>query len=229
MKKLNTFTPILLLILALLYTLFGMSQTENKTGFLLSGNETRITGFAGPSLSISEIKNKPALFKGGSGGIIVNRNFIAGAFAETHAGSHNTGRLSLTLGNRQTVTYSNLRTNFGFAGLMFGYIRQKTENFRLQAGMGIALGSISLSENDYRLDFRENIINDGVFVIIPKAEAGFRLFPFIRTTLGLGYRIVRGTGRTTATSEGTINNCLNNKDFSGPLVSISIHMGNFNS
>lgn len=229
MKKLNTFTPILLLILALLYTLFGMSQTENKTGFLLSGNETRITGFAGPSLSISEIRNKPALFKGGSGGIIVNRNFIAGAFAETHAGSHNTGRLSLTLGNRQTVTYSNLRTNFGFAGLMFGYIRQKTENFRLQVGMGIALGSISLSENDYRLDFRENIINDGVFVIIPKAEAGFRLFPFIRTTLGLGYRIVRGTGRTTATSEGTINNCLNNKDFSGPLVSISIHMGNFNS
>jgi hypothetical protein len=229
MKKLNNLTPILLLILALLYTVFGMSQTDNRTGLMRQDNETRITGFAGPSLSISEIKNKPAFFKGGSGGIIVNRNFFAGAFAETHAGSHNTGRLSLTLGNRQTVTYSNLRTNFGFAGLMFGYIHQKTENFRLQAGMGIAIGSISLSENDYRLDFRENIINDGVFVIIPKAEAGFRLFPFIRTTLGLGYRIVRGTGRTTATSEGTINNSLNNKDFSGPLVSISIQMGNFNS
>lgn len=33
MKKLNTYASILLLILALLYAVFGMSQTENKTGF----------------------------------------------------------------------------------------------------------------------------------------------------------------------------------------------------
>lgn len=229
MKKLNTYASFLLLILALLYAVFGMSQTENKTGYPPAGNETRFTGFAGPSLSLTEIKNKPALFKGCNGGIIVNGNFFAGAFAETHAGSHNTGRINLTLDNRQTISYSNLRTNFGFAGLMFGYIRQKTESFKLQTGMGIALGSISLSENDYRLDFRENIINDGVFVIIPKVEAGFRIFPFIRTNFGLGYRIVRGTVRTTVTSDTTTNNFLSNKDFSGPLISISIQMGNFNS
>jgi hypothetical protein len=40
MKKLNTCASILLLILALLYTVFGMSQTNNTTSYLPSDNKT---------------------------------------------------------------------------------------------------------------------------------------------------------------------------------------------
>jgi hypothetical protein len=39
MKKLNTYASILLLILVMLYTIFGMSRTENKTGFQKPQND----------------------------------------------------------------------------------------------------------------------------------------------------------------------------------------------
>lgn len=229
MKKFHSFTTVLILILALLFTLLGMGAESAQESVIFKSNPENVQAYIGPQLSYGLLKNKPSFFKGGNGGLIFKNKFYAGVFAETLASNHSSEKLSVIRQDNRTKNYSNLKTNFGYAGIMIGYIYNTGKTSHLRLGAGVGLGSISLSENDLRLDFRENIINDGVFLLHPKAELGFNLFRNIRSAIGVGYRWVTGANSAYRKPDGSKGHYFNNIDFSGPVISLSLNIGNFNS
>lgn len=213
MKKFHSFTTVLILILALLFTLLGMRAESTQENVIFKNIPEHVQAYIGPQLRISILKNKPAIFKGGNGGLIFRNKLYAGVFAETLASNHSSEKLSVLRRDNRTTSFSNLKTNFEYTRIMIGYKYniQKTFHIRLETGVG--LGSISLSENDLRLDFLENIINYGVFLLHPKAELGFSLFKNIRSAIGIGYRWVAIAYSAYRKPNESKGNYFNNIDF----------------
>jgi hypothetical protein len=167
-------------------------------------------GYGGPVLVYSRIQGRDALLFGGRGGWIANHRFVlgGGGFALTTrvpapAGAPDIGEA--------------LRTEFAYGGLWLEYIFLPDKLVHGSIGTLIGGGAVSYSRIR-RIERQDREVeSDVVFTIDPVVAVEMNLLPFLRVSLGAGYRYV-GSVELTGLRE---------EDLSGFTGSLMLKFGRF--
>jgi len=227
MKKLNTWAPIAIIIFAMLYAVISFGQNNNETQYLLSGKDIKISGFGGPSFTVSGIGNEVALMTGGGGAVLFNQTFFAGLFGDGLSSIHQQPVIMIMNSTGAVNSYYNINTNFGYGGIWLGYIHnpKKAVHFAVSAKLGAGL--ISLSESEYHIDHHDYLMTDPVFIINPHAELELNLYRWFKINLGVGYRFVGDVDQTYMNAAGFHQNYFDKNDFSKPEFTVGLLFGGF--
>lgn len=204
-------------IIAVLFSLLFINvraqedQEEIKTIF--DQGVHRISGFGGPFMYFSTFHKDFAHFMGGGGGVLINNKFYLGGFGFGLTTSHPVptsqyDRLNLDLN-------TDYKYDFGYGGLMFGYIFGWSNAIHLTVGFQGGWGAISIrNPNDFTdWDFEA----DPVYVLSPLAEVEMNITRFFRIGVGANYRYV---------GDVDFSN-LDDMDLSSPGVYLSFKFGWF--
>ena len=189
MKKIT----FLLAFLMLSFSVFSQEKEEDQLQTIL-GDEISISGFGGPWMSFTSINGEFAHMMGGGGGLLLNQSLYLGGYG---------------YGNTNPISYELGELEFGYGGLMAGYIHESRRAIHPNLGVMIGWGDIRLKETD---------VDDNIFVLQPMAEAESNITQFMKIGLGVGYRYVTGVN----TLPG-----LNDKNFSGLNGRLSFYFGWF--
>jgi hypothetical protein len=227
MKKFNTWTSLAIILAVMLYATVAFGQKDSETRYLLSGNEISISGFGGPIISFSQIENDFALLTGGGGAVLFNQSFFIGGFGEGVSTKHRLAEITVINKSGNPTTYYDLVTNFGYGGFWLGYVYKPKKAVHLGLSTRIGWGNVSLIEDDYHIDWHDNIMNDAVFVITPQAEIELNLYRWFKLNAGLGYRLVTGVDKTYLDQDGTRRNYFKKSGFSKPQLTIGLLFGGF--
>lgn len=178
----------------------GDSGPETQT---LLGNDFSVSGFGGPIMTVSKIKQSYAIMTGGRGGAIFNDTFIigAGGYGMVYPLSRE------TLTGRETVTTQDgseeLKfVGFGYGGPMLGVNFFQKSVFNLSLTSIIGAGGIYLSskpvyeeKQDNSIDSSDDDLNrdyDAFFVCEPTLMAHVNVTKWFRMGAGVSYRFTNG-------------------------------------
>lgn len=148
-------------------------------------------GFGGPVVKFSQVSNRFAVLAGGYGGWIINHSFLIGG------GGY--GLVNNIAASPAAQAYfgttSDLRTQFGYGGLVLEYIGAPDNLIHFTMSTLIGAGGVDYT---YRYDlFNSNYDNMGhasaCFVLEPSAGLELNITQFFRLNAGASYRFVRGT------------------------------------
>lgn len=193
-----------LFLVALLLTLpLAAAEKTLITGHVAHG------GYGGPIVQFTQIgpNQTSGILVGGMGGWIIDHTFVIGGggyglSSDVQADWYNTGA--------EEPFY----LNFGYGGLMLGYINN-SDNLVHYEVTGI-LGGGGAS---YRIknDYNSNNDGDGLFVAEPAVNLVLNVTPFFRIAAGASYRYVTGVNLEGLTSS----------DLSGVSGQIQLKFGSF--
>ncbi len=148
-------------------------------------------GFGGPVVKFSQVNNKFAVFAGGYGGWVINHSFLIGG------GGY--GLVNNIAASPAAQAYfgttNDLRTQFGYGGLVLEYIAMPEDLVHFTVSTLIGGGGVDYA---YRYDlFNSNYDESGhasaCFVLEPSAGLELNITQFFRINAGASYRLVRGT------------------------------------
>ncbi len=176
---------------------------------LISGDITS-GGYGGPVLTYSRILGHDTLFFGGKGGWLVNHHFVLGA-----AGYGLTTRVPVPAGAPDIG--EELQTEFTYGGVWLEYIFLPDK--LVHGSIGTLLGGGGVSYSRILRTQRQNreVENDVVLAAEPVISAELNLSPFLRMSLGAGYRFVGSVDLTG----------LRQEDLSGFTASVMLKFGRF--
>ena len=187
MKKLTIITCLLLITTAA----FSQEEDEFETLF---GPGTRFSGFGGPWMTFTTINGDFSHMMGGGGGVLLNSSFYFGGYG---------------YGSTNRISYQGDNMEFGYGGLMTGFIFNSKKAIHPMVGFQMGWGDISM----------ENLnITDQVYVLTPLVELEMNLTQFFKLGIGASYRYVSGVDN--------VGN-LKNSDFSGFAGRLSFYFGWF--
>ena len=178
----------------------AFAQTET----LFSG-EIDHGGFGGVNTSFSQVNGELAVMFGGYGAWLINSRFAlgGGGFGTANAIKYD----ETPLGNRYI--------NFDYAGFYTEYILKPEKLFHLTFSAFVGGGEVNMSYDDG--DGDELFEGDNVFVLDPRVNVELNVTSYMRLMLGAGYRFVSGVDLL----------ALENSDFSGPSLNLSVRFGSF--
>ena len=188
-KKLACLSALLIISMAV----FAQEKDEEPLETIL-GEELSISGFGGPWMSFTSINGKFTHMMGGGGGVLLNQSLYLGGYG---------------YGNTNPITYDPGELEFGYGGLMAGYIHESRRALHPNLGLMVGWGDIRLMETD---------LKDNIFVLQPMAEVEVNFTRFMKVGLGVGYRYVTGVDLLPG---------LTNKNFSGLNGRLSFYFGWF--
>ena len=173
-----------LLTLALAAPSFAQEQTLIN-GPIESG------GFGGPVVKFSQVSNKFAVFAGGYGGWLINHSFLIGGGGYGLVNNIDASPAA----QAYFGTTEDLRTQFGYGGLILEYIGAPDNLIHYTVSTLIGGGGVDYA---YKYDlFNSNYDNMGhasaCFVLEPSAGLELNITKFFRINAGASYRLVRGT------------------------------------
>ena len=159
-------------ILLIMIATFGVAQEEDQDREIetLLGDEITFTGFGGPWMNFTSINGSFTHMMGGGGGVILNQVFYFGGYG---------------YGNTNAIDYDLGQLDFGYGGIMAGYIHQGNKAIHPTVGLMMGWGEVKL---------RDSNLKDNVFVLHPMAEVEMNITRFFKTGIGAGYRYVTGIG-----------------------------------
>jgi hypothetical protein len=189
MKKIT----LLVAVLMLSFSVFSQEKEEDQLQTIL-GDEISISGFGGPWMSFTSINGEYTHMMGGGGGVLLNQSLYLGGYG---------------YGNTNPISYEPGELEFGYGGLMAGYIHESRRAIHPNLGVMIGWGDIRLNETG---------LKDNIFVLQPMAEVETNITRFMKIGLGVGYRYVTGVNALPG---------LNNKNFSGLNGRVSFYFGWF--
>lgn len=187
MKK---FVSVVLLVLT---TTIVFSQEDGEFETLF-GEGTSFSGFGGPWMTFTTINGEFAHMMGGGGGVLLNKSFYFGGYG---------------YGLTNNISHLNETIDFGYGGLMAGYIFNSNKALHPMIGLQMGWGDIS---------FRDTEISDQVYVLSPQVELEMNMTRFFKIGLGAEYRYVMGVESLTGLSD---------TDFSGFSGRLSFYFGWF--
>lgn len=177
------------------------SGDEEKIQTLMNSFEIkRLSGFGGPTMSFTSIKDEFAFMMGGGGGLIIN-NIYLGGYGED---------LSTSLYTGMDNPIRNLE--FGHGGFWLGYEIAHHRVIHPVVSARIGWGEIA------GIDVNNKRIRDNVFVLVPTVSAEINFTRFFKVNIGAEYRQTFNVNTIPGFSS---------KDFSNPGVFVSFVFGWF--
>ena len=178
-----------------------------------------IGGYGGPIMQISELDGELAFFMGGGGAVIINHSFIFGG-----AGYGTTSKLNVNPERYAALGLDegrNYKLDFGYGGVMTGFIIGWKKPIHLSATLLTAWGGIDIHEDDFNNNWgnnwQSNSSSSSVFILQPNVALEINLTKFMRVGLGANYRYISGL---------TLNG-YQNDDFAGLGAQLSFKFGKF--
>lgn len=197
-----------LFTIALFFLSFGLMHAQEET--LLGDGKITHGGFGGPAVKFAKIKNELGVLAGGYGGWLINHTVMlgAGGFGLSNRIKADAVIQAATPGKTQYI-------QFGYGGFMMEYIPQNMKLLHPVFQMLIGGGGINYVLFD---DFdQETIDNDHFFVLEGSAGVELNVVKYMRIDLTAGYRFISGVDMP----------ALENSDFSGGNVSLTLKFGSF--
>jgi hypothetical protein len=146
-------------------------QDDQKIQTLMNSFEVkRISGFGGPTMSFTTIKDEFAFMMGGGGGLIIN-NLYLGGYGED---------LSTSLYSGIDNPVRNLE--FGHGGFWLGYEIAHQRIIHPVVSTRIGWGQI------VGTDVNSKRISDNIFVLVPTVSAEINFTRFFKVNVGAEYR-----------------------------------------
>lgn len=196
MKKINQ------CFLTLVVCVWGSAlSAQDETQFLING-PMEVSGFGGPMVELSWVKDRPIYSFGGGGGALFNKRFFLGGYGQ--------GNLVLD----PFFTYNNVpvKMEMGHGGLWLGYWLKPESIAHLGVSSRFGWGGIGL------LDAADNLLlSDDVFHLQPQVHGELNVLPFMKLSAAAGYRL----------SLGLNNDFFNATDLNSPTVWFGIYFGWF--
>jgi hypothetical protein len=175
---------LLTLLLSFGLVLPGLAQQET----LITG-DISFGGFGGPVLALSGINDKPALFVGGRGGVIINVD----------------NRHSISFGGGGTGLVTNVPARgvfngkdkqmylaLGYGGVELEYTNRTQRLVHFTGQTLIGAGGVSHRRKNYHDFDPDSESTDPFFVVEPGINAELNVTTFFRVGAGLTYRFVSG-------------------------------------
>ncbi len=188
------------------------SQTLSDTIF--SGDVIH-GGYGGPVLKYSTVAGQSAWFFGGRGGWLINRRLTIGG-----GGFGMTNRVEAPLRAQDGIGVEDTLM-FGYGGVMLSVHGRPTKLINgtltlFGGGGGVTIWDEQIEGLRGSYGWKP-ARNDGVFVFEPELMVNLNVASFFRVGVGAGYRFVRDLHL-----DG-----VENKDFSGAVVSVMLKFGKF--
>jgi hypothetical protein len=208
MKKL--FVIIFLIVTGMI----GYSQEET----LLDEN-FESSGYGGPVVKFTQIKDEFGLLIGGYGGWLINHTFMIGG------GGYGLVNKIKANPEAQDLYYSftgrPLNIEMGYGGVILEYINNSNSLVHFAISTLIGGGGITYNErDDNNWDWSNDLNNkphDAFFVVEPELKAELNIASFCRLNVGCSYRFISGVNIIG----------LKNSDLSGPSANITLKFGKF--
>jgi len=161
---------------------------------------TRIGAYIAPVIKVSRLNNELAVLAGGQGGLIFNRSFVIGL-----------GAYGL-VNEIEVNTQSHQLLDFGYAGLLLGYVNRSHKIVHFSIHSLIGGGGLR-----YRTCFYDDWYDDMLFVFEPSLDVEVNVTKHFRIGLGGSYRFAHGVEFDE----------LMNDDISGPSGALTFKCGVF--
>ncbi|MCX6273535.1 MAG: hypothetical protein NTU44_20395 [Bacteroidetes bacterium] len=200
----------------------GISQNNNEMKYLFDGNQkVRISGFGGPFVEFSSLREEFGVMVGGGGGLLINRKFFVGGYGMGLSTSH-------YWTDKQKITgLKEPKISFGHGGFILGYIPDPYSAIHFSFSSMIGWGTISLYDAFVQTPEDKKGV-DNVFVGVPKVEAEFNITRWFKMNVGFGYRFVAGIDKEYRNPyDGQYYQYYSNTDFNSPVANISLLFGGF--
>ncbi len=167
---------------------FSFAQEEEEIQTLFAKKPVKISGFGGPVVNVTSMKNDFALVHGFSGAALFNQKFYAGFYVRELENEF----------SRHFITGNSYDFYFNHRGLLLGYIFMPKNvlhfNIGLQAGKGELEYEDPLTYNWYYDDF--------VLILQPSIEAEINLAKFMRIGVGVNFRFLNDINEIPGFSNG---------------------------
>lgn len=210
--------------------LFG--QDKPVRYLFQSGNKIQVSGFGGPFVSFSSVKDEFAVLTGGGGAALFNQTFFIGGYGEGLSTEHFVRDLQIYNSSSQTNHYyDKMQVTFGHGGLWLGYIQNHQNLIHWGGSAKIGAGGVGLTYPGLSSDKFDMLMNDVVFVFIPQLEMEMNLLPWMKMNFGASYRFVNGVNKTYSfrQQDGSLieKEYFGSNDFSSPSFTVSLLFGGF--
>lgn len=158
-------------------------------------------GYGGLTTRVTAIQGNPELLMGGRGAWIIDHTFYLGG-----------GGIGVADG-AENAPAGNL--DFGYGGIMAGYIHSSDKLIHYTAGVMLAAGSAGIREPF--VDEWEDEDQPAFYLVEPEANLEVNVAKHFRVTLGLSYRLVTNYEHDGITEE----------DLNGLATSLELKFGSF--
>lgn len=202
-KKLLLLTTVTLITLGMALAEVRTIPREKADETLIT-RKTRLGFFVAPVIKFTELNDDGVGFMGGHAGLIINRNFVIGI-----------GGFGLMNDIEVDVPRDRL-LNFGYGGLLLGYINRSHKLVHLSVHSLIGGGGLCYM-TWFDDDWFDDSYEDAVFVLEPGLDLELNVTRHFRIGLGGSYRLVYGVDVAD----------LSNYDISGPSASLTFTLGKF--
>lgn len=176
-------------------------NAQDETQFLING-PTEVSGFGGPMVELSWVKDRPIYSFGGGGGALFNKRFFLGGY----------GQGNLVLDDLFTYNSEPVKLEMGHGGLWLGYWYKPENVAHLGVSSRFGWGGIGLLDQANNL-----LLSDDVFHIQPQIHGEINVLPFMKLSAAAGYRL----------SLGVNNDFFSSSDFNSPTAWLGIYFGGF--
>lgn len=146
-----------------------------------------ISGFGGPTFSVSQLNNESTILAGGGGGVIIG-DFFIGGFGEG-------GSL-----NNTTISGEFYDMDLGYGGLWLGYSIMSRKAIHPFVSVKLGSGSVDL----FSVNNNRTTANDNVQVVVPEVGVEFNFTSWMRLVTHIGYREVGGLGNANTVAKNQV-------------------------
>jgi hypothetical protein len=193
-------TIFFLVIIVIAFQAFGQEQT------LLSG-KIEHGGYGGPVVKFTSINNKFGVLVGGHGGWIINHSLVIGGGGYGLVNDVDANSLG-PLGEKYV--------EFGYGGFEIEWIINSDKLIHFSIHTLIGGGGVTF-RNEGEDITHHNKNGDNFFVLEPGATLDLNVTPWLRFSVGAGYRFVSGVDSPVSTNE----------DLSAPAAVVMLRFGKF--
>ena len=180
------------------------AQGDEPPQTLVGNGVESVSGFGGMMLQFSSIDNDAAVFTGGGGAVLFNRQFFFGGYG-----------LGLSSDISIDVDGANYDLDYGHGGFYLGYIFAPEKLAHMAFSTKLGWGQANLNN---RSVFVGPNYTDNTFSITPMLEGELNVTNWFKINAGVGYQYTVGVD----------DNLFDSNDFNSPAVGLSFLFGWFN-
>ncbi|MEM8894100.1 MAG: hypothetical protein AAGC88_05950 [Bacteroidota bacterium] len=189
-------------IMLFAHSLFAQNDDYPQT--LVGNGIESVSGFGGMMLQFSSIDGNAAVFTGGGGAVLFNRQFFFGGYG-----------LGLTSDVSVDIEGAEYDLNYGHGGFYLGYIFAPEKLGHLAFSTKLGWGQADF--NNRSVFVRPEFV-DNTFSITPMLEGELNVSNWFKINAGVGYQYTVGVD----------NDLFDNNAFNSPAVGLSFLFGWFN-
>lgn len=177
------------------FALFLCTAVEAQEQTLLGETEIEHGGYGGPVIKAATINNEPAILVGGRGGWIINHVFSIGL-----AGYG----LANNIPANTVGPFGRKYLELGYGGLDLEFIANSDDLIHFSIHTLVGGGSAGFrsvwDDNNWHAEYNMGYQHDPFFIVEPGINLDLNVTPWVRTSVGAGYRYVTGLSSAAATN-----------------------------